>query len=76
MLVVEDIKENEDLLLDKTNGDCQELLPPRVLETFIEHEITKEAIKIEKAIDYMYKKIVLSNGWNTFKIPIYTHIED
>lgn len=33
MVVVEAIKENEDLLLDKTNG------------------------------------------WNTFKIPIYTHIE-
>lgn len=54
----------------------QELLPPRVLEAYIEHEITKETIGIEKAIEDIHKKTVLSNGWNTFEIPIYTHIED
>lgn len=37
MVVVEEIKESESFLLDKTYGDLQTLLPPKAMEAYIEY---------------------------------------
>jgi len=74
MVAVMDIKENEDLLLDKVQGSAQDLLPPKVLELLSEPlEVLAE---IEKASNEYHNKIVLSQEWDTFRIPIYTYIGD
>lgn len=53
--------------------DAQQLLPSKVLELLSKHlEVLTE---IEKATSEYHYNIVLSQGWDTLRIPIYKYIE-
>jgi len=49
-------------------------LPPKVLELL--SEPLEVLVEIEKATNEYHNKIVLSQEWDTFRIPIYTYIGD
>lgn len=59
MLVLEEIKENEDLLLDKVRVNMQEILPPKALEAYMEYvkELQKLNFNDEEIFKIMTKSL-------------------